>query len=95
MILPLTNNPSESFSFNIDGVIYKFRQRWNTYGFWTIDISDVDGIAFVHGVKLVTRENILDMHPSIPFDLRSERISDPSRNNLNEFELQIIEKNNV
>lgn len=95
MILPLTNSPSESFSFNIEGVIYKFKQKWNTLGFWTLDILDIDGVPYVYGVKIVTRENILDAFPAIPFDLRSEKVNDPIRNNLNQFELQIIEKNNV
>ena len=42
MILPLTISPSESFDFNINGEIYKFKQKWNTRGFWTIDIVDID-----------------------------------------------------
>ena len=94
MILPLTNNPSESFSFNIEGEVYKFKQKWNTLGYWTLDILDIDGVPFIYGVKLVTRENILCMHPAIPFDLRSERLNDPTRNTLDQFELQIVEKNN-
>lgn len=94
MILSLTNNPSESFNFNIEGEIYKFKQKWNTLGFWTLDILNIDGIPFVYGVKIVTKENILAAYPDIPFDLRSERLNDPTRNNLNEFELEIIEKDN-
>lgn len=94
MILPLTNSPSESFSFNIDGVIYKFKQKWNTEGFWTIDVMDIDGEPFVYGVKLVTKTNLLVMHSSIPFDLRSERTNDPTRNNLDQFELEIVENGN-
>ena len=94
MMLPLTINPSENFNFNINGEIYKFKQKWNTLGFWTIDITDINGVPFVYGVKLITRENLLAMHPSVPFDLRSERLNDPTRNNLNEFELEVLEKNN-
>lgn len=94
MILPLSNNPSETFSFNINGSIYKFKQMWNTQGFWTLNIADVNSISFVNGVKLVTKTNILAMHPSLPFDLKSERDNDPTRDNLNEFELEILEKDN-
>ena len=94
MMLPLTISPSESFQFNINGEIYKFKQKWNTRGFWTLDIVNITGTPFIYGVKLLTRENLLAAHPDIPFDLRSERLNDPSRNNLNEFELEVIEKNN-
>jgi len=94
MTLPLTNNPSETFSFNIKDEIYKFKQKWSTLGYWTIDILNIDGDPFVYGVKLITRENILDMHPAISFDLRSERPNNPTRNNLDQFELLVLEKNN-
>lgn len=92
MILPLTNKPSETFSFNINGTIYKFKQMWNTQGFWTLDILDINDNAFINGVKIVTKTNLLLMHPGIPFDLRSERREDPARNNLKQFELVISEK---
>jgi len=92
MILPLTNNPSESFNFNINDVVYKFKQKWNTLGFWTLDILDTDGNPLVYAVKIVTRENLLNMYPNIPFDLRSKRDNDPTRDNLAEFELQILAK---
>lgn len=91
MTLPLTNSPSESFNFNINGDIYKFKQKWNTLGFWTLDIFDINGVPFVYAIKLITRENLLVAHPNIPFDLRSERSDDPQRNNLNEFELEVLD----
>ena len=94
MILPLSNNPAETFTFNINDVIYKFEQKWNTLGFWTISILDINDNELILGVKLVTRENLLFMHPSIPFDLRSERDTDPTRDNLSEFALEIIVKDN-
>ena len=94
MILPLTTNPSESFNFNVNGEIYKFKQKWNTLGYWTLDILNLDGVVFAYGIKLVTRTNLLLQYADIPFDLRSERLNDPDRNNLNEFELQISVKNN-
>jgi len=94
MILPLTTNPSESFNYNVNGEVYKFKQKWNTLGFWTLDIVNITGSPFIYGVKLLTKTNLLEMHPAIPFDLRSERLNDPERNNLNEFELEILEKNN-
>lgn len=92
MILPLTNNPSESFNFNINDVIYKFKQKWNTLGFWTLDVFDTDGNPLIYAVKIVAQENLLNMHPNIPFDLKSEKENDPTRDNLAEFELQILAK---
>lgn len=92
MILPLSNNPSETFSFIIDGQVYKFKQVWNTSGFWTLSIADINEDTLVDGIVLVTQTNLLNMHPSISFDLRSERDNDPTRNNLDQFELQILEK---
>jgi len=94
MILPLTTNPSESFNYNVNGEVYKFKQKWSTLGFWTLDIVNITGTPYIYGVKLLAKTNLLEMHPDIPFDLRSERLNDPSRNNLNEFELEILEKNN-
>lgn len=94
MILPLTNNPSETFSFIINGEVYKFKQMWNTLGFWTLSISDINDNKIIDNVVLVTKTNLLSMHPGIVFDLRSERNNDPTRNNLNEFELEILEKTN-
>jgi len=94
MILPLTNNPSESFNFKINEIIYKFKQKWNTQGFWTVDILDIDGVPFIYAVKIVTKENLLKAFPNIPFDLRSKKEDDPTRDNLDEFELEILENTN-
>jgi len=92
MYLPLTNNPEESFSISINEVLYNFRQLWNTYGFWTLDISDADGNVLVYGVKIITKEFILRQYPQIRFDLRSLNDNDPDRDNLSEFKLEVIDK---
>ena len=90
--LPLTNSPAETFSVVIFSVVYNMRQVWNTLGFWTLDILDEDGVALTYGVRLVTRTNLLDQYPNIPFNLRSEAVSDPARNNLREFGLIVTDK---
>lgn len=92
MLLPLTNNPEESFSVSIDEVIYNFKQLWNEFGFWTLDILDADGVVLVYGVKLITKENLLRQYPQISFDLLSNNENDPTRNNLDAFELEVISK---
>lgn len=90
--LPLTNNPEELFNTTIFDIVYSMRQLWNTLGFWTIDIRDSSNDALLLGVKLVTKTNLLSQHPHIPFDLRSESVDDPSRNNLDTFNLSVVEK---
>lgn len=89
MILPLTNNTEEKFSISIFDIIYNFRQLWSEYGFWTIDILDADGAVIVYGVKLITKEFLLQQYPQIPFDLLSAAEVDPTRNNLDSFALEV------
>ncbi|RLB89591.1 MAG: hypothetical protein DRH26_11260 [Deltaproteobacteria bacterium] len=92
MYLPLTNNPEENFTASIDDIIYNFRQLWNGLGFWTLDIKDADGVAFVDGVKIITQEYLLRQYPHIPFDLRSDNEVDPGRQDLESFLLDISDK---
>jgi len=92
MILPLTNNPEESFSVPINDIIYNFKQLWNEFGFWTLDILDADGNVLIYGVKLITKENLLKQYPQIPFDLISDNDEDPTRNNLESFALDVTTK---
>ena len=94
--LPLTTNPEETFSVSIFDIVYNFRQLWNVnYSFWTLDILNADGTPIVYGVKLITQEYLLMQYPQVPFDLKSEVDDDPTRDNLNEFFLEVLEKNDV
>lgn len=92
MFLPLTNNPEESFNISIDDLIYTFRQLWNEYGFWTIDVSNADGVILVYGVKIITKELILKQYSQIPFDLISDNEFDPARLTLDSFLLDVVDK---
>lgn len=92
MYLPLTNNPEETFNVSIFDIVYSFRQLWNTLGFWILDINDNDGNKLVYGIKIITGEFLLRQYPGIPFDLKSIQSLDPTRNNLNEFLLEVTEK---
>jgi hypothetical protein len=89
MYLPLVNNPEEKFNISINEIVYSFKQLWNTNGFWTLDITDPDGVVLVYGVKLVTQLYLLIQYPHIPFDLYSSNELDPDRNSLNEFLLDV------
>jgi hypothetical protein len=94
--LPLTNNPEELFSVSILETVYNFRQLWNTnYEFWTLDILEADDNPLVYGVKLVTGSYLLEQYPQIPFDLISEADDDPSRDNLDEFILEVFDKEDI
>lgn len=93
MYLPLTNNPEENFNVSISDVIYIFRQLWNEIGFWTLDIKDADGNILVYGIKIITQEYLLRQYPQIPFDLKSENETDPGRQNLESFLLEVNNKN--
>lgn len=92
MYLPLTNNAEENFTTPINGVAYAFRQLWNTLGFWTLDITDSDGVVLVYGVVIVAQINLLSQYPQVPFDLVSSANADPTRNNLDSFLLAIVDK---
>lgn len=93
MYLPLTNNSEEIFNISIFGIIYMCRQLWNESGFWTLDIKDADGVALVYGVKMVTQEYLLSQYPQLNFDLISTVDSDPGRDSLNIFNLEVVAKN--
>lgn len=88
--LPLTNNPEETFNIPIDAIVYEIRQLWNGYGFWTLDISDNDGNVLITGIKIVAGETITKQYPELPFDLTSDSDTDPTVDNLDAFQLEVI-----
>lgn len=92
MFIPLTNNPEEIFNISIFGEIYNLRQLWNPLGFWTLDIKDSAGVAIVLGVKIITKLNLLQQYPQIAFDLISSSETDPGRQDLESFKLEVIIK---
>lgn len=92
MLLPLTNNSEEIFSASVFETVYNFRQLWNDNGFWTLDIRDADDTPIVLGVKLITQERLLRQFPDIVFDLISDNATDPVRDNLDGFSLEVIAK---
>lgn len=92
MYLPLTNNPEETFNIPIFETLYIIRQLWNENGFWTLDIKDADGNILVCGVKLVTQTSLLAQYPQLDFDLISAVDSDPGREDLDTFNLEVVEK---
>ena len=92
MQLPFTNNPEESFSITIFGVVYNMRQLWNTLGFWTLDIADSSGATLVAGIKLMAGINITKQYPGIRFNLQSSDIADPTRYNLDSSAFEVTNK---
>jgi hypothetical protein len=92
--LPLTLNPAETFQIEIFKKLYNMRQLWNERGqYWTLDINDEDNNPLVLGVKLVTGTTLLKQHPSIRFDIKSDSLkTDPTRNDLDTFVFNVINK---
>jgi len=88
--LPLTNNPEATFNVVIFDNLYTFRQLWNEYGFWTLDISNTDGDILILGVKVITKINLLRQYPGFGFKLISENESDPGRYDLESFDLGVL-----
>lgn len=92
--IPLTLNAEESFQIVIFENVYNLRQLWNRRGFWTLDISDKDNNPIILSVKLVTGITLLKQYPQVGFDLKSDSLlADPSRNDLIDFEFNVINKN--
>ena len=90
--LPLTNDPERNFQVTILDIIYNIRQLWNTIGYWAIDILDENNSVIIYGIKLVTKTELTAQYPEIRFNLRSENDSDPNRNNLDQLQLEITQK---
>jgi hypothetical protein len=85
--LPLTTNPEETFSIIISDQIHEMRQRWNNYGFWTLDVGN-----YIYGVKLVTGIFLLSQYAHIPFDMKIAGDVEPTRNNLSDLRVEIYAK---
>ncbi|RKZ95960.1 MAG: hypothetical protein DRQ46_07745 [Gammaproteobacteria bacterium] len=92
MKLPITNSPSEKFSIDIFETVYQFKQMWNTKGYWSLNIADVDGKSIADGVKVVTGTKLLAQYPQLPFELESSNDSDPTRDSLDDFILEVSSK---
>lgn len=58
-IVPLTNNPNQTIqvTLNVDGANLTLRLsfKYNSMtGYWTMDIADQNGNAFIVGIPLIT-----------------------------------------
>jgi hypothetical protein len=54
---------SESFDIELGGVTYTLTTRWNTAGFWALDIADGQGVMLVECLPLVTGLDLLAQFP--------------------------------
>ena len=63
-MIPMFDLPAFSESITLDLKEYGFSFSWNTRGgFWSMSISDANGIPLVSGVRLVTMFPLLSQHP--------------------------------
>lgn len=90
--LPTTLNPDETYNITILDVLYQVRQLWNTIGFWTLSFRNEDGLSLVLGVKIVSGIFISQQYPELPFDLKIDANEDPTRDNLNDFVIEVYSK---
>lgn len=88
----LSLNAEEEFNSIILDSVYIFRQLRNTLGYWSLSVSDEDGNPLVLGVKIVAGSFIFEPYANVPFDIYVPGNVDPTRNNLNEFVLEIWSK---
>lgn len=90
--LKFNDSPEETFNVIILDTIFIFRQRWNTIGFWTLDVLAEDSTPIVLGARIVSGTPILEQFPGVPFDLLNESTIDPTRDGINEYTLGVYEK---
>jgi hypothetical protein len=88
----LNNSPEELFSLIIGDNSYTIRQLWNTIGFWTIDIFDEQKVVIISGIKLVSGIFLLNQYPELNFDILIDTRFDISRNDLDQYPLQVYLK---
>lgn len=90
--LELSNSPNERFVLNVLGVTYNCTQLWNSEGFWTISISDTEGIDIVLGARLVSGLFILKQFPVLDFDFYIDATVDPGRESFPDLKVGIYAK---
>ncbi len=90
--LTFNDSPEESFNLVILDTIYIFSQRWNTIGFWTLDVSDESGGPLVLGARIVSGTFIFAQFPGVPFDLYIDSQIDPSREGIADYILGVYSK---
>lgn len=88
-IFKLSNSPEDVFNIVIEDVVYTFKTQRNTLGFWTLGISKEDGTVLVYSVKIVAGSFLMNPYPQVPFDIYVPGDVDPTRQNLNEFEMEV------
>lgn len=49
-------------SATLDGVTYKLHFAYNSYGYWTFDIRNMDNTDLVRGVRIVPNFPLLHQH---------------------------------
>lgn len=63
--IPLTSEPSQTLSMNIDSVVYDFRVIYNTRAqTWSIGIT-IDSEAIVSGIAIVCGVDLVKQHPGV------------------------------
>jgi len=85
--IPLTNDPAQSFSIDLNAVLYAANVVYNTReGVWSIDLVSDD--EALYGIALVSGVNLLQQHPfaldSLFLINLSDSTADPATDDLGE-----------
>jgi hypothetical protein len=67
-LIPLANTP-QSFQIPLAGATYTFTSKWNDMGqYWALDIADVNDVAIVSNIPLITGGDCLAGLNYLEFD---------------------------
>ena len=62
-IIPLTPEPSQEFTIDLDGQTIQLNVRWNaTAGQWFMNLVGITFDTIINGITLVTGINLLDAY---------------------------------
>lgn len=50
----------------LDGVDYKIQNRWNKYGYWVMDIFNIDDTKLISGMVIVPGSDLLGQFGYLP-----------------------------
>lgn len=78
--IPFKSSPYFSEVLVLDTIQYTFTFHWNTLGFWTLDILNVNSLILISGIRLVIGINLISDYPDLGLPKGKLYIIDSSGN---------------
>jgi len=89
MTITFENLPKQRFSTVINDIDYTMELNYNVmYEFWSLDIETND--FNLYGIKLVAGIDLVEQYPQVPFTMKSVGVTDPTRDDINLFKLEVL-----